>query len=186
MEPVTPQTLTEFLTRLGERYSDPATLYLLGGSALLLLGNPRQTLDIDYTTDLNPQQQQALETIMNELAAQYRLDIEAVPIAEFVPLPPGAETRMRFIARYGKIDVYVFDLYTIALSKIARGFDTDLEDVLFLIKANFIDLTELQKHFQAILPRAAQADIIPAEFQQYFQDLLRRLADDESNGGRGA
>jgi len=94
MEPVTQQTLTEFLTQLGERYSDQATLYLLGGSALLLLGNIRQTLDIDYTTDLNPRQQQALETIMNELAAQYRLDIEVVPIAEFVPLPPGAETRM--------------------------------------------------------------------------------------------
>lgn len=63
MEPVTPQTLTEFLTRLGEHYSNPATLYLLGGSALLLLGNSRQTLDIDFTTDLDPQQQQVLETL---------------------------------------------------------------------------------------------------------------------------
>jgi hypothetical protein len=75
MEPVTPHTLTEFLTRLGERYANPATLYLLGGSALLLLGNLRQTLDIDYTTDLNPQQLQSLETIMTDLAAEYRLDI---------------------------------------------------------------------------------------------------------------
>ncbi len=176
MEPVTPETLTEFLTQLGERYSNQATLYLLGGSALLLLGNPRQTLDIDYTTDLNPQQQKALETIMNQLAAQYRLDIEAVPIAEFVPLPPGAETRRRLIGRFGQLDVYVYDLYTIALSKIARGFETDMEDVIFLVKSNLIDLSELQKHFQAVLPRAVQADIIPSEFQQYFQDLLRRLA----------
>lgn len=177
MEPVTQQSLTEFLTRLGERYSDQATLYLLGGSALLLLGNLRQTLDIDYTTDLKPQQQQALETIMNELAAQYRLDIEAVPIAEFVPLPPGAETRRHFIGRFGKIEVYVYDLYTIALSKIARGFDTDMDDVVFLVKSNLIDLPELQRHFQTILPRASQADIIPSEFQRYFQDLLRRLTE---------
>jgi len=117
MEPVTPHTLNEFLTRLGERYSNPANLYLLGGSALLLLGTLRQTLDIDYTTDLNPQQQ-ALETTMNELAAQYRLDVEAVPIAEFVPLPTGAETRRYFIGRFGQVDVYIYDLYTIALSKI--------------------------------------------------------------------
>jgi hypothetical protein len=93
---------------------------------LLLLGNLRQTLDIDYTTDLDSQQQQSLETIMNELAAEYRLDVEAVPIAEFVPLPPGAETRRRFIGRFSQIDVYLYDLYTIALSKIARGFDTDM------------------------------------------------------------
>jgi len=176
MEPVTPKTLTEFLARLGKHYSNPATLYLLGGSALLLLGNPRQTLDIDYTTDLHPHEQQALESVMNQLAAQYRLDIESVPIAEFVPLPPGAEGRRRFVGRFGQIDVFLYDLYTIALSKIARGFDTDLEDVVFLINANLIDLTELQKYFQVVLPRVAQADIIPSEFQQYFQDLLLRLA----------
>lgn len=115
---------------------------------------------------------------MNQLAAQYRLDIEAVPIAEFVPLPPGAEDRRRFIGRFGQVDVYVYDLYTIALSKIARGFETDMDDVMFLIKSNLIDLAELQKHFQAVLPRTTQADIIPSEFQQYFQDLLRRLAEE--------
>ncbi len=176
MEPINHQTLTEFLTRLGERYTDQATLYLLGGCALLLLGNLRQTMDIDYTTDLNPQQQQALEIIMNELAAQYRIVIDAVPIAEFVPLPLGAEARRHFIGHFGTVDVYVYDLYTIALSKIARGFDTDMEDVVFLVKSDLIDLGELQRHFQSVLPRAAQADIIPAEFQQYFQDLLDRLA----------
>lgn len=103
MEPVTPHTLTEFLTQLGERYANPATLYLLGGSALLLLGNFRQTLDIDYTTDFNPQQQQGLETVMTELAAQYRLDIEAVPIAEFVPLllaPRHAGASLVVLARW--------------------------------------------------------------------------------------
>lgn len=115
---------------------------------------------------------------MNHLAAQFRLDIEAVPIAEFVPLPPGAETRRHFISSFGQIVVYVYDLYTIALSKIARGFDTDMEDVIFLVKSNLIDLTELQRHFQSILPRAAQTDIIPSEFQQYFQDLLCRLAEE--------
>ncbi len=47
---------------------------------------------------------------MIELAAQYRLDIEAVPIAEFVPLPPGSETRRRIVGRFGQIDVYVYDL----------------------------------------------------------------------------
>jgi hypothetical protein len=149
----------------------------LGGSALLLLGNPRQTLDIDYTTDLHPQELHTLEMMRSRLAAQYRLDIGAVPIAEFVPLPPGAETRRRFIGRFGHIDVYLYDLYTIALSKIARGLDTDLEDVVFLLRANLIDLTELQEHFLSVLPRAPQADIIPSEFQQYFQDLLHRLSE---------
>ena len=40
-----------FLSALGNRYSRPAQLYLLGGSALCLLGSPRPTVDIDYVGD---------------------------------------------------------------------------------------------------------------------------------------
>jgi hypothetical protein len=43
MEPVTLDTLQSFLQRLGERYPSAGILYLLGGSALCLLGNPRTT-----------------------------------------------------------------------------------------------------------------------------------------------
>jgi hypothetical protein len=45
MEPVTSAALKTFLQRLGELYPNPAEFYLLGGSALCLLGNPRETLD---------------------------------------------------------------------------------------------------------------------------------------------
>lgn len=36
------------LTEVGQRHQQPATLLLLGGGALRLLGSPRPTLDIDY------------------------------------------------------------------------------------------------------------------------------------------
>jgi len=52
------------------------------------------------------------------------------------------------------------------------------EDVIFLLKSDLINLSELQRYFQEVLPRAAQTDIIPSEFQQYFQDLLRRLTEE--------
>lgn len=80
----------------------------VGGSALLLLGNPRQTLDIDYTTDPHPREQQGLETALNQLIVPYHLDIKAVPIAKFVPLPPGSETQRRFVGRFGQIDVFLY------------------------------------------------------------------------------
>ena len=48
MESVTAATLRTFLERLGERYQGSAALYLLGRSALCLLGNPRVTGDVDY------------------------------------------------------------------------------------------------------------------------------------------
>jgi len=46
---------------LGKRYAREATLLLLGGSALCLLGSPRPTLDIDYVgDDLNKNELQQL------------------------------------------------------------------------------------------------------------------------------
>ncbi|MDI6768374.1 MAG: hypothetical protein QMD04_01705 [Anaerolineales bacterium] len=87
-----------------------------------------------------------------------------------------AEQRYRFVGRYGNLEVYIFDLYGIALSKIARGFESDLEDVEFLLNRKFIDWKTLETYFQNILPRAASSDIDPKEFQQYFETLKRKMA----------
>lgn len=54
MEPITVANLNAFLQRLGERYPHPASLYLLGGSALCLLGSPRTTVDVDQALDVEP------------------------------------------------------------------------------------------------------------------------------------
>jgi len=54
------------------------------------------------------------------------------------------------------------------LSKIAKGFDSDLEDVVFMLKEELIDLDILEKFFQEILPLVVKADVVPAEFQRFF------------------
>jgi hypothetical protein len=133
LEPLTSISLIEFLKNLGDKYPDKAKFFLLGGSALCLLGNPRETLDIDYTTGLSSEKGKDFECVIQEVAGQLKLDVESVPLAEFIPLAPDSFERHKFLGRYGNIDVYIFDLYSIALSKLARGFDSDLEDVEFLI-----------------------------------------------------
>ena len=101
MESVTLQALQAFFERLGEQISAPATLYLLGGSALCLLGSPRETLDVDYSIEgAPPEAEQTLE----RLAAELKLDLEMVPLSEFIPLPPEAEARRRFVGRYGQFE----------------------------------------------------------------------------------
>ncbi len=79
------------------------------------------------------------------------------------------------MGRYGNLDVYIFDLYSIALSKIARGFESDIEDVEFLINRKLITWDALNEHYQSILPRARSVDIDPREFQQYFETLKRKM-----------
>ncbi|MFW6135966.1 MAG: DUF6036 family nucleotidyltransferase [Chloroflexota bacterium] len=177
MEPVTAAALQEFLRRLGERLHSQADLYLLGGSALCLLGNPRTTVDVDYTFETGMETAARFEATVAELAADMEIDAEAVPIAEFVPLPPQAYERRRLVGRYGPLTVYIFDVYTIALSKIARGFEADLEDVTFMLDQGLIEFGQLESYFYAILPDAPKADIIPDEFRDYFEEVRRRLGE---------
>ncbi len=174
MEPVTSAHLRSFLQSLGERYQGFAAIYLLGGSALCLLGSPRATLDVDYTIEVATEDRPRFQAVLTQLAAEMRLDVEDVPLGEFIPLPPGAHERRRPIGRFGQLDAYIFDLYSIALSKIARGFEADLDDVVFMLSEHLIDLDELRHFFEHILPRAPEADIVPQEFEGYFAEVQRR------------
>ena len=174
MEPVTSDVLLEFLSRLGDRFPHTGVVYLLGGSALCLLGNSRVTQDVDYTYELEPGVALAFERAVVELATEMRLDLENVPLAEFIPLPPLARERRRPIGRFGLLDAYIFDPYSIALSKIARGFEADLEDVVFMLHTDLIEFTELERFFKFVLPDAPKADIDRQEFAAYFEEVRRR------------
>jgi hypothetical protein len=88
--------ILDFLRRLGERYRGSGTLFLLGGSALCVLGNPRRTLDIDYITGSPPDGAAELQMEIESLAAELKLELEAVPLGEFIPLPSDTDTRHRW------------------------------------------------------------------------------------------
>jgi hypothetical protein len=123
VEPITSDVLKLFFQRLSEQYFERTEFYLLGGSALCLLGSPHETLDVDYALNWGAGNVNAFQNAIERLASAMKLDLEAVPLGEFIPLPPEAEQRRRLFGVFGKIDVYIFDLYSIALSKIARGFE---------------------------------------------------------------
>ena len=77
-----------FVERLSETYTKPVSLYLLGGSALSFLGSPRRTIDIDCTIGV---QSKELEEAIGNTAFELELEVEIVPIEEFIPLPEGNE-----------------------------------------------------------------------------------------------
>ncbi|MEZ4859722.1 MAG: DUF6036 family nucleotidyltransferase [Caldilineaceae bacterium] len=122
MAEITVARVRAFLTEVGRQYQQPATLLLLGGSALCLLGSTRATLDIDYVGhDL---QKDALQRVIDLVAEEMQLDVEAVPIEEFVPLPEDAQARQLPFGEFGAIEVFILDPYTIALSKLDLALTT--------------------------------------------------------------
>lgn len=165
------QRIQEFLEELGKRYPKEATLLLLGGSALCLLGSPRPTLDIDYVG--NDLRKNELQRLIDLVAEEMQVDIEPVPIEQFVPVPPDAESRWLTVGRYGSIDVFIMDPYTIALSKLDRGFDTDIEDILFLLRQNLITLEQLENITLTALEEASAYDMVPQVVRSHLEQVRR-------------
>ncbi len=79
------------------------------------------------------------------------------------------------IGQFGNLEVYVADPYSIALSKLDRGFDTDLDDIVFLVQHNLVILEELERITKNALPRARKFDLDP-EILAHLQELKKRLS----------
>lgn len=173
MAGIAEETILAFLVELGRRHPQPTELLLLGGSALCLPGSPRPTLDIDYVGDdlSKTELQQTIDQVSEEMG----IEVEAVPIAGFVPLPEDSVERRVPVGRFDTIEVFVLDPYTIALSKIDRGFDTDIEDVIFLIRREFVQLEKLESLVRSAMERAGEFSLSPSEMRNHLQAVRDQL-----------
>ncbi|HCB02464.1 MAG TPA: hypothetical protein DEP19_08790 [Anaerolineae bacterium] len=164
--------LESILSILGEQVPPNSHLFLIGGSALTLLGSPRSSLDIDFVgDDVNPNELH--RTIMNK-AKELRLQVDAVPLERFIPLPEGNEQRNIYIGKFANLEIYVIDPYSIALSKVDRGLFTDFDDIVFLIRNNYVTLEELENIVQKSISKAGQFDLHP-DILAHLQELKSRL-----------
>ena len=149
----------------------PLTIDLIGGSALALLGNARTTVDIDYVgSDVHPERWQ---DALQGLAGDMRLEVEAVPLGEMIPLPAGASERSRVVGQFGLVTLRVYDPCAIALSKLDRGTNTDLEDVIFLLRGGYVTDAALADAVNDTLPVATQYDISESNLRRNYAALQR-------------
>ncbi len=169
------QGVENFLERLGSCFRHKAQLYLVGGASLLLAGGKTSTFDIDIHFDVTPEVHAEFIRCLRQVRRELRVPIEEVSPGEFIPLPAGYVNRHQFVGRYGPIEVFHFDFYAVALSKIHRGNEKDFADVINMIHGQLIDFTTLEALFEELLPRydsyGLKAD--PELFQRKF-DLLRQ------------
>ena len=160
------------LQKLGEHVPPNSDLVLVGGSALALLGNPRLTIDIDFVgDDVQPSE---LHKNILQAAKELRINIEPVPLDRFIPLPEGSSERVIRIGTFGNLEVFVADPYSIALSKLDRGFDTDLGDIVFLVQSGRVDFSRFEHMLQEALPHANKYDFHP-DILDHLQELKNRL-----------
>jgi len=164
--------IQSILQSMGERVPPHSQLILIGGSALTLLGSPRLTIDIDFIgDDVRPNK---LHRSIMQIARELEIHVEPVPLDRFIPLPDGSAERNIRIGQFGNLEIHVADPYSIALSKLDRGFETDFEDIIFLIRRNYITLNELERITQDALPHASKYDFHP-DILEHLQELKDRV-----------
>lgn len=164
--------LESILTTLGEQVPPASRIFLIGGSALTLLGSPRPSLDIDFIgDDVHPNELH--RTIMGR-AKEMKVQVDVVPLEHYIPMPDGNEQRSIFIGQFANLDVYVIDPYSIALSKVDRGLLTDFDDIIFLVKKNHITLEELERITRNAISKAGKFDLHP-DILAHLQELKSRL-----------
>ena len=167
------ERIREFFKRLGERFRGPARIYLVGGTTLVFEQLRQQTLEIDVVIEVSPKDHGNLIKVIRELKDALSVNVEEASPGDFIPLPVGYENRHKFVERFGRLDVFHFDLYSTALSKIERGRTQDLEDVLALLAAGKIEWSQLVEYFEEILPKTGEFSLKqdPVEFEQNFRAL---------------
>ncbi len=112
-----------------------------------------------------------LRSIIDALATELGLDLEESDPSEFMPLPAGFETRHRHLGQYGALTAYLFDPYSMAVMKIDRAFETDMEDVHFLVRSGTIDLAFLEHCIEDVAQRCDE----PRKLRSNFREMKRGL-----------
>ncbi|MBI3920931.1 MAG: hypothetical protein HY318_05875 [Armatimonadetes bacterium] len=168
--------IERFLHELGHRFHRAGRVYLVGGTTLVLEGLRTESLDIDIVWRVDPQHDSEFVRVVRELIGDLCLNVEEASPEHFIPLPAGHFDRCQFVGRYGNLDVFHFDVYSTALSKIARGTDEDLSDVLQLLGKGYLVWEKLEDLFNEILPEYATKSLKrnPEVFQSHFS-ILRQL-----------
>jgi hypothetical protein len=172
--PVTGARLEEFLRRLGRDFRGTGRLYLVGGAQMVQAGLRRQTQDVDYTVRLDAVYQEPFSLALRALIRELEISVEPAGPGDFIPLPSGWEERSPFLGRYGGLDVFAFDPVSTALAKIERGTSQDIDDVIALLSVGRLDLAELARAFDEILPRLERESlrIDEDDFRRKFAAFL--------------
>jgi hypothetical protein len=146
---------------------------LIGGTTLVFEALRSQTLDIDIALEVPPPDHADLIRAIRVLKDELSVNVEEAGPGDFIPLPAGYQDRHVFVGRFGSLDVFHFDLYSVALSKIERGRDQDFADVLILLSTGRLQWERLKAFFEEILPRMGEHSLRqdPLEFQENFRTL---------------
>jgi hypothetical protein len=163
------ERIRRLAAELGRVVPAGTKMYLTGGATAVLEGWRQSTVDVDVRFE--PDSDEALRQI-SALKEKLSLNVELASPLDFLPELPGWKERSRFRFREGNLEVFDFDLYSQALSKLERGFELDLEDVRNMVLSKQIDPGRLREFFEVVEPELFRFPAVdPAELRRAVEAL---------------
>ena len=162
------------MQELAATAQSPGKVYFTGGATALLLGFREQTIDIDLKLDPEPKGVfEAIARLKNTLD----LNVELASPDNFIPVPPDWREHSRHIVSIGSVEFFHYDFVLQALSKLERGHDQDLEDVVSLFRAGHISAEGLRECLARIEPDLIRYPAIePVQFKAKVEKFLAKHA----------
>ncbi len=151
--PVDQDRIEKFLSALGREVRVKVKVYLSGGAALVWLALKPETQDIDIACDAKPDELPVFTEAVRAVRERLQADVEERSPADFLPLPSGHKERATWVAKFGTIDVFLYDAVSTVLAKVHRGTDGDFADALAMMKRGLVSRDVLQKAYDEILPK---------------------------------
>ena len=149
-----PQPWRSFLRELDEAMTDNVGIHCLGGFVISAChGFPRPTSDLDFceiVPSVSVKMVLQLAGRGSQLHKKHGVFLEKVTVAT---LPEGYEDRLQemFPDVFAHIRLFALDPYDLALSKLERNQDVDIEDVKYLARTVPFDLETLQQRYHSEL-----------------------------------
>ena len=146
-----PRHWRDFIEAVDEQLEIAVTLHCVGGFVVEAVYEiPRRTGDLDYIS-IDPRGAfQTLEEIagqQSELARRHNLFLQMVAVGDN---PDGYEKRLRKLDLGLKmLQLFVLDPYDLILTKLARNFGKDREDVKALAKLQDLTFSIFSKRYEA-------------------------------------
>jgi hypothetical protein len=154
---------------LGRSVPAGIRMYLTGGATAVLEGWRQSTVDVDVRFE--PDSDAALRRVA-ALKEELSVNVELASPLDFLPPLAGWRDRSRFRFREGNLEVFDFDPYSQALSKLERGFELDLKDVGAMVESGLVEPDLLLELFEGIEPELYR---FPAVDPSSLRDAVESL-----------
>lgn len=169
-EPADAERVRRLAAELGRVVPPGTRMYLTGGATAVLEGWRESTADIDVRFE--PDSDAALRRI-SELKEELAVNVELASPLDFLPALPGWQDRSRFRLREGNLEVFDFDPYSQALSKLERGFELDMKDVRAMVESRLVKPERLLELFTAIEPELYRFPAVhPTDLRAAVESLI--------------